>query len=287
MSRSGADSPFIGDKRHLQTTCHEYNTLHSYVCKVTPKEFAIMISLACKEKTVAMMTSPAELESPDFLVRSRQEVLRLLNGAMSSGTLISINFLYTDIVVVTSLIHVDEASNMLLLECPSEWRNIIDGDAAESIMLACAFDGSKIQFQSSRGTIVDLDGTTVVGLDIPEFMWRFQRRRDQRHKVSGLAMTLNLGFIECDAEVTDLSMGGIGMFNCDAEVQLEQGEALHGCAIALPGVGAIMVDLTVQHQLPMRTADGRAMTRVGCAFTGLSDSSRQLIAHYLDALVVV
>ncbi|MEQ1776881.1 MAG: flagellar regulator YcgR PilZN domain-containing protein, partial [Burkholderiales bacterium] len=240
-----------------------------------------------EEEKTAMITSSATLESPDFLVRSRLEVLRLLSGVMCSGTLMSINFLHTDQVAVTSLVYVDEASNMLLLECPHEWQSLMDGGDAESIMLACVYEDAKIQFQSGRGTIVDLDGTTVVGLDIPEFMWRFQRRRDERHKVSGLTITLNLGFIECDAEVTDLSMGGIGMFNCDAEVQLEHGEVLHNCAIALPGVGAIMVDLTVQHQMPMRTADGQAVTRVGCEFSGLSDSARQLIAHYLDALVIV
>lgn len=247
----------------------------------------MMNALAIEEDTSVMMTAAAELESPDFLVRSRQEVLRLLNGVMADATLMSISFLHTDMVGATTIVYVDEASNMLLLECTQEWQDLIVSGGADSIMLACSHENSKLQFQSGKGVVVDLDGTAVVGLEIPEFMWRFQRRRDERHKVSGLTITLNLGFIECDAEVTDLSMGGIGMFNCDADVRLDQGEVLRDCAIALPGVGAIMVDLTVQHQLPVQTADGRAVTRVGCQFTGLSDSARQLIAHYLDALVVV
>jgi len=179
---------------------------------------------------------------------------------------------------------------MLLLECPAEWRAVLEreaGDDGDSIMVACTFEQAKVQFQAGRGALVDLDGTAVVGLAIPEFVWRFQRRRDERRRVAGLTITLNLGFIECDAEVTDLSMGGIGMLSCNSEVRLEAGEVLRDCAIALPGMGAIMVDLTVQHQAPMRTADGDTMTRVGCQFTGLSASARQLIAHYLDALVVM
>ena len=247
----------------------------------------MMNTPAMQQETIAMITPNADLESPDFLVRSRQEVLRLLNGIKSASTLMSISFVHAEDVAVTSLVYVDEASNMLLMECPPAWQSMIDGGEAESIMLACVYEEAKIQFQGGRGQVVDMDGTTVVGLEIPEFMWRFQRRRDELHNVSGLTISLNFGFTECDAEITDLSMGGIGMFNCDAEVKLEAGEVLRGCSIALPGVGAIMVDLTVQHQMPMQSADGKAVTRIGCQFSGLSDSARQLIAHYLDALVMV
>ena len=247
----------------------------------------MMNALALERETVEMMAPSTDAESTEFLVRSRQEVLRLLNGVAAGGTPMTISFLHTEQVAVTTLIYVDEPSNMLLFECPADWQGLIDGADAESIMLACAYEDSKLQFQSGRGTLVDMNGAKVVGLDIPEFMWRFQRRREDRHKVSGLTITLNLGFIECDAEITDMSMGGIGMFNCDADVQLEQGEVLQNCAIALPGVGAIMVNLTVQHQMPVQTVGGRAITRVGCEFSGLGESARQLIAHYLDALVMV
>ena len=239
------------------------------------------------EATVTTMQPTAELLSPDFLVRSRKEILRLLNGAMSAGAQLSIGFLHTEDVESTTIVHVDEPSNMLLLECSSEWRSVIEQGGADSVMLESVFNHAKIQFQATAGTLVDLDGTDVVGLEIPDFLWCFQRRRDVRHKAHGLTITLNLGFIECDAEVTDLSVGGIGMFNCNADLQLDDGEVLHNCAIALPGVGAIQVDLTVQNQTPMQTADGRAAMRVGCQFAGLNDSARQLITHYLESLVMV
>jgi len=250
-----------------------------------------MLSASMSEEEAFVNPDPAgPMEPPDFLVRSRQEVLRLLNGIQASGTLMSISFLETEKVAATSLIYLDEASNMLLFECPTDWQDVIEGGQGgqdDSIMLACTYEDSKIQFQAGTGTLADLNGTTVVGLDIPDFMWRFQRRSDTRHRIAGLTITLNLGFIECDAEVTDLSMGGIGMMSCSSDVQLEAGEVLENCAIALPGVGAIVVNLTVQHQTPMRGVDGREVMRVGCRFAGLTPAARQLIAHYLDALVMV
>ncbi len=250
----------------------------------------MLTSVVAEEEVYFTMDTTSPVEPPEFLVRSRKEVLRLLKGIVAEGTLLSVSFLDSEHVAATSLIYLDEASNMLLFECPVEWRDVLESEtdvAGDSIMVACAFEGAKIQFQSVRGTLVDLNGTTVVGLAIPEFVWRFQRRRDERHRVAGLTITLNLGFIDCDAEVTDLSMGGIGMMSCNSEVRLEAGEVLRDCSIALPGIGAILVDLTVQHQSPMHTTDGGTMTRVGCQFAGLSASARQLIAHYLDALVVM
>ncbi len=245
------------------------------------------------KELLAVMESPGTVESPDFLVRSRQEVIRLLNGIMECGAAISIHFLNNDRVAVSTLIDVDEPGNRLLLECPPDWRGITkinndadsdSGGSGDSIMLACVLDDAKIRFQAGTGEIVDLDGTLAVALNIPDFMWRFQRRRDARRKVSGLKITLNLGFMEIDAEVADLGIGGVGVVNCDSELKLEAGEVLSGCAIALPGVGQIAVDLTVQHQTPMHLADGREVTRVGCQFTQLDDSARQLIAHCLEAL---
>ncbi len=232
------------------------------------------------------------LESADFLVRSRLEVMRLLNRIMEVGAAISIHFLHSAQVAVSAVIDVDEPGDRLLLECPPDWHGSLRGnigafggdDRGGSIMLTCVLDAVKIQFQARAVEMAAIDGTSVLRLKIPDFMWHFQRRRDSRHSVAGLKIVLSLGFLGSDAEVADISKGGIGLLNCDSELKLEAGEALSDCTIALPGVGQIAVDLTVQHQVPVQLLDGRQVMRVGCQFTGLDDSTQQLIAHYLAAL---
>mgnify|MGYP002630412233 CR=1 FL=1 len=235
-----------------------------------------------------MMDAPGAVESPDFLVRSRNEVVRLLNGIMQEGALISISFMSSDDVAVSKLIEVDEPGNLLLLECPPDWRSITERhNGVGSIMLDSALGDAKIQFQSGFGEVADLNDALVLILNIPEFMWRFQRRRDARQKVSGLKITLNLGFLASEAEVADIGMGGVCVLNCDSALKLETGEVLSGCAIALPGVGQIAMELTIQHQTPMKLADGSEVRQVGCQFTRLDESTQQLIAHYLEALTEV
>ena len=241
------------------------------------------------------MEAPGTLESADFLVRSRQEVIRLLNLIMEGGAAISIHFLHSAHVAVSAVIDVDEPGDRLLLECPSDWHGSLSGntgavsgdDHSGSIMLACMLDAAKIQFQAGAVEMADIDGTPVLSLKIPDFMWHFQQRRDPRYSVAGLKIALSLGFLESDAEVADIGKGGIGLLNCDSELKLEEGEALSGCAIALPGVGQIAVDITVQHQVPVQLPDGRQVMRVGCQFTGIDDSTQQLITHYLAALAEV
>ena len=215
----------------------------------------------------------AVLDTPDFLVRSRHEMMRLLNAMRDADVALSISFMNSEDLTESTLIDVDEPGNRLLLECPPGWRDMLGHHASgDSIMLTGALDGAKIQFQCGTGEVIEVDDSRVLSLTIPEFMWRFQRRRDSRVKMPALKITLNLG------------MGGIGALHCDSALQLQTGEVLSGCAIALPGVGQIAVDLTVRHLTPLRLPDGRDVTRVGCQFTQLDDHARQLIAHCLETL---
>ena len=227
----------------------------------------------------------AVMDTPDFLVRSRHEMMRLLNAMLDADVALSISFMNSEDLTESTLIDVDEPGNRLRLECPTGWRGLLGHHASgDSIMLTGALDGAKIQFQCGTGEVIEVDDSRVLSLTIPEFMWRFQRRRDPRIKMPGLKITLNLGFTDADAEVADLGMGGIGALHCDSALQLQTGEVLSGCAIALPGVGQIAVDLTVRHLTPLRLPDGREVTRVGCQFTQLDDHARQLIAHCLETL---
>ena len=231
---------------------------------------------------------PAAMQAADGspsngLVRSRSLVLRVLNSIATQDLPLSVRFLNAGCTLASSLVFVDEDSNTLLLSCPPEWEMLLQAPG-DSVMVGCLFGDSKIEFQAGACAKVDLDGTPVVGVPIPEFLWRFQRRRDPRQQVSGLKITLNMGFLEAEAEVVDLSVGGIGLLNCDRELKLAQGETLHNCAIKVPGVGRVPVNLVVQHRRDIYVADGVPATRVGCQFVGLADSARQLIAHYLQAL---
>lgn len=220
---------------------------------------------------------------PAPLACTRQEMLSLLNGILEQALPITVVFQNSKCLLESSLIYIDEASHMLLMACPPQWQTALQA-GADSVRLRCVYGDANLEFPGGPCVLVDLDDAPVVGVPIPEFMWRFQRRRDPRHKVSGLSIVLNLGFLEAEAEVVDLSVSGVGLIHCNSDVKLDDGEVLQDCSITLPGVGQIKVDLVIQHQRLLSPGDGQGVTRAGCRFSGLSDSSRQLIAHYLEAM---
>ncbi len=227
-------------------------------------------------------------DATDFLVRSRREMVRVWCAVLEAGAALTIRVMNSEDTAESTLLEVDEAGNRLLLECPPGWLAMTcRHDMGDSLMLTGVLDGMKIQFQSRMGEIAEVDGTRALSLRMPEFLWRFQRRRGARRQVEGLKIRLNLGFTEADAQVTDLGSGGIGVLNCDSALRLQPGETLHGCAIILPGVGQIAVGLTVRDVTPERWSngqDGWAVARVGCEFTELDRHTQQLLAHCLEAL---
>jgi len=241
-------------------------------------------NLATERRLLTTTEMAAVNESSEFLVRARSEVQRVLADILEQRLPVSVNFTDSDVAAGTMLLAMDERAGTLLLECPAEWRANIETPGGTGVMLVCAHDEAKIQFQGGRGAIAEFEGRQVARIAMPAFIWRFQRRRDQRYAVPALKITLNLGFLESVAEVADLSTSGIGVINCDGDVNLEQDEELKDCSIALPGVGKIAVNLEVVHQTSMRTIDGATINRVGCRFTGLSNESRHLISHYVGAL---
>ncbi len=243
--------------------------------------------VAIDKRLLSTMELPAGMEPPDFLVRSRSEVQRVLAGMLAQRTPVSVHFAGADGVVASALLQIEEHSGALMFECPPRWRASIEAADGKSAMLVCAHEHAKIQFQGGCGAMAQFDGRAVARIAAPEFIWRFQRRRDRRCVAPSLKITLNLGFIESEAEVADLSVSGIGVVNCDSDVNLDQGEIMKDCSIALPGVGKIRSDLEVVHQTVVRLIDGASVNRVGCRFSGLSDDSHQLIAHYIESLAEV
>lgn len=243
----------------------------------------MMSHLATHSNVMRLVEPGNAAESRDFLVRSRSEVLRMLHAIQTRQIPLTITFLSVSCVLPSSLIYVDDDSNTLLMACPTDWETA-QSEGGDAIMMGCVFEDAKVEFQCGSHALVDLDGTPVVGLPIPEFIWRFQRRRDPRYKVAGLQMVLNFGFLDAEAEIIDISLGGIGMVNCNEEIQLEVGEMLPNCAIRLPGVGEISVDLQVQRLTKIVGPQGQPLSQIGCQITGLPESTRQMLAHYLDAI---
>ena len=245
-----------------------------------------MTAPSTERKLLSTLEMPAAAHSAEFLIRSRSEIVRVLADIMQRRVPVSVHFSDGGPAAFSAVVDIDESSGTLFRDCPPEWQVGIDAQSSASVMLVCADDEAKLQFQGGAAKVVHFGGRTVASMPLPTFLWRFQRRSDARYRIPPppLKIVLNLGVLESEGEIADLSMSGLGLINCDSDVNLKPGETLRGCAITRPGVGRIAVDLQVRYRSPLRMSDGSSIMRIGCQFTGLNADARQLMSHYLEAL---
>ena len=229
----------------------------------------------------ALQTS--DVDTSGVLVRNRREILHVLREMLEQSVPLTLSMTDSAALARGPLVYIDEGNNMLLVECPREAARGLQ-KAEGGVIVACEFEGAKIEFQSATLSLTEVDGMPVVGVELPEFLWRFQRRRNQRYDARALKITLNMGFIDADARVTNLSQGGVGVVCLGADLHLTVGETLHACTISLPGVGEIRADLAVRHLTPSRDESGSDVILAGCEFTGMSAHARNLMTRYLEGV---
>ncbi|MEQ1776880.1 MAG: flagellar regulator YcgR PilZN domain-containing protein [Burkholderiales bacterium] len=241
-----------------------------------------------KYDLLSTMDIVKSVDANEFLIRGKSEVMRILSALADARIAVSVSLGGMENPETSRLLEADEASNTLLLECPPTWQTCIGASDKPGVMLVCQHDNSKIQFPGLGPVLGERDGTATVRIDAPPFLWRFRRRRHERHEIPNgppLKIMLNLGFSESEAEIADISLSGVGAIHCDPDMNLDQNELLRDCVISLPGVGRITANLTVRHVSPVALPDkGAGSLRVGCEFAGMSDEARNMISAYLSSL---
>jgi c-di-GMP-binding flagellar brake protein YcgR len=82
------------------------------------------------------------------------------------------------------------------------------------------------------------------------------------------------------AEIMDISEGGIGLLVHEVSIVPAPGTRITGCSIASAAVGTVLVDLEVRHVRPVALASGARAQRWGCQFVDPSEKVRELIAKF-------
>jgi hypothetical protein len=80
-----------------------------------------------------------------------------------------------------------------------------------------------------------------------------------------------VGVASFDAEIVDISRGGMGVMICGASIHLMPGTVLKGCVFAAPGSEVLVVDLEVCNTSSIMQSEGPAQ-RAGVKFRGESKS---------------
>ena len=224
-----------------------------------------------------------------YLLRSAQEILRVLRGLANRNELVSAFFNGGNELLLTSILAVDTDKRCLILDYGSNQDLNARILKAEKIILVTSLDGVKVQFISNRFDNVQFQGRDAFRSAIPAEVLHMQQREYYRLTTpifNPLKCVVPMGEGNtAELALADIGAGGIGlMLGVPPGVQLQAGDTYPGCRIALPEIGTVEVTLRVQSVFEITLKNGSKSMRAGCQFVDLRPAMQSQIQRYIIKL---
>jgi c-di-GMP-binding flagellar brake protein YcgR len=223
------------------------------------------------------MTFEYDINASDlerFSVYSRREIISLLRNVGARNQLVRMQPEGSGDSVVTSVLHVDEASNSVVIDCaPSRFVNerILE---SETVQFETVLDNIRIRFSATGVESCDFDERPALLIALPEKLIRLQRREFYRVQTPIAAP------VKCSIPVTDaftnttlpvtvalanVSAGGIGVMDDRKLIAPEIGKSFPNCRIDIPG-GPVALTLQLRNSQDLTLSNGKQVRRLGFMF---------------------
>ncbi|WP_426190435.1 flagellar brake protein [Massilia sp. DWR3-1-1] len=227
----------------------------------------------------------------DFEVGSRREVVAILRAIADKNQLVRMLVQGENDVCVTSILHVDADAGTLVLDRSINAEQNARIVQARRISFETSLDKIRILFasESVRETI-HVDGAALV-LDLPATMIRLQRREFYRMSTpvsTPLRVTIpipyELGGGNAVLPLSDISCGGVCVFDNKFVLGNTIGKNYENCRIELPDIGMVATTLQVRNSIDMTLLNNKANRRLGCQFLDMSRASAAAVQRYITRL---
>lgn len=231
-----------------------------------------------------------ENQSP-YQVESRREILALLKGFKEKGQLISMMINGGSEAFITSVLQVDDANNLLIVDSapnPQANQRIIE---ASAVFFDGLLDRISIQFSSSRVQRIQFENRPALQMPIPASLIRLQRRENYRINTPvskpvkcHVPILVDEYTKEYQFSLVDISCGGIALLDDQRILEMSIGRNYTHCTIDLPGIDAIRLDLQIRNSQDLILLNGKTTRRVGCAFLNLHSRDLTSVQRYIMKL---
>jgi c-di-GMP-binding flagellar brake protein YcgR len=223
-----------------------------------------------------------ELEK--FTTNNRREILFYLHQLINDGERISVIFHEGSETVLTVLLDVAEAENMLIFDWGGSEisnRKLMQSDRN---FFVCSPHGVKNQFMTGPIYETIYKKRPAFSTRLPDHYTRLQRREFFRMV---LPMTRRPPCIirreegpTMQLSVVDISIGGIAAELPGGKLPFENGQVLPRARIELKGIGTLEVDLEVRNSSEVQRG-GKVSGRIGCQFAKLSHTMEHQLQRFI------
>jgi c-di-GMP-binding flagellar brake protein YcgR len=219
-----------------------------------------------------------------FTTKNRREVLFYLHQLINDGERISVSFNEGKETVLTMLLHVSEAENMLIFDWGGSETTNRKLMQSERNFFVCAPLGVKNQFMCGMVYETIYKKRRAFATRVPDYYTRLQRREFFRLV---LPMTRRPACIIQQGDspalqltVMDISIGGIAAELSGGQLAYEIGQVLQRAQIELKGVGTLDVSLEVRNRNSVQRG-GKTSDRIGCHFLNLSHAMETQLQRFI------
>lgn len=223
-----------------------------------------------------------------YLIVSRFEIERVLNGLMRANIPVTVTFGQGEQLVVTRIAEVDLPGDALSFQFGFDKATNQRLLRSDKLTFAANYERRKVQFIGHKAVDAFSEGTPVFRIKFPDAILNLQSRASQRFRIPAI----NPPRIEINhpeegnfgATVHDISLGGVGMIDYQPSAYLKPGTLLKQCRIHIPGFGVALADLQVRYTVDIVGENGARIRRSGCQFFGKSADLEKLVDSYIVAL---
>lgn len=227
----------------------------------------------------------------DFEVASRREVIALLRAIGEKNQLVRMLIKGESDVCVTSVLGVDPDSNLLILDRSINREQNERILQARRVSFETTLDKIRILFATDKVNDITLDSGAALAIDIPTTVIRLQRREFYRMSTpvsNPVKVTIpvpeDLGGGNVVLPLSDISCGGICVFDNKFTLGNTIGKNYEGCRIDLPDIGVVSTTLQVRNSVDLTLLNNKANRRLGCQFLDMSRASAAAVQRYITRL---
>ncbi len=232
------------------------------------------------------------LQSDDFaqyLLRDATEIEHVLRNLIRRRAMVTAYINGTRDFMLTTVLEVDSAKGVLVLDVPSDEAQQRRAEKAEALICITQLDSVKIQFPVSAQGSAMHDGHPALVTSLPDRLLRLQRREYFRLTAPvshSLVCQIPVPGDEgppntYEARVLDISGGGVAIVVPPEGVAFKPDTEFTSCQIQLPDAGTVTAKLRVRSVFRVTNRNGISMLRAGCEFVDLSDRVASVIHKYI------
>lgn len=179
----------------------------------------------------------------------------------------------------TQLLRTDPDAQFIIVAAAEEETINTAVLALARMTLVAEPDDWHIEFVGVEPGAVEHEGAAAIRLRYPEILTVQQRRQFERLDASpGLVLRCVAdagGIAPFDAQIKDVSLGGISVLIYPPDLMIEPGTVLVGSLIEIPGADTVAVDLEVRYSEVVTLADGSRARCSGFRFINAEDDVKQ------------